>query len=136
MLVYADTSALVKLVFDEPETESLISWMDEVDADFVTCDLTRTELMRVAQRIDAERAVEARDVLDACTILALDGSVFERAGLLAPSELRSLDAIHLAAAHMIGEELDGMLSYDARLAHAARTRGLRSVHPGVNRLVP
>ena len=72
----------------------------------------------------------ARAVLDSIVLLSLPAAMFERAADLDPETLRSLDALHLAAALDLGDELDGIVTYDDRLAAAARSRGIRIVAPG------
>ena len=59
--------------------------------------------------------------------------MFERAATLDPDALRSLDAIHLASAMELGDELDEIVTYDARLAEAARSYGIAVISPGTNR---
>ncbi|MGE0878212.1 MAG: type II toxin-antitoxin system VapC family toxin [Acidimicrobiia bacterium] len=129
MAYYLDTSALTKLVVAEPETTALRGWLAAADRDPVSCDLARTELLRAVRRVAPDRAVRAREVLDALTLLPVATSVFEAAGRLDPALLRSLDAIHLAAALDIGDELEGLVSYDERLAEAARSNGVAVIAP-------
>ncbi len=129
MAFYVDTSALVKLVVAESETAALQSWLQEVDRDLVSCDLARTELMRAVRKIVPDRALQARAVLDSVTLLEVRAGVFEEAGRLDPSELRSLDAIHLAAALDLGDDLAGLVTYDDRLAEAAEANGVAVVAP-------
>lgn len=129
MAFYADTSALVKLVVAEPETDALLTWLSDEAVVPVTCDLARTELMRVVRRGAPDRAVQARAVLDAMAILAVTADVFEEAGRLEPRTLRSLDAIHLAAALALGDDLEAMVAYDDRLAAAARANGIEVITP-------
>lgn len=124
MAYYLDTSALVKLVVAEAETSSLRSWLAAAERVPVSCDLARTELLRAVRRASPECAVQARAVLDAITLLEVTPATFEAAGRLDPTVLRSLDAIHLAAALSLGDDLDGMVTYDERLAEAAQANGI------------
>ncbi len=126
---YLDTSALVKLVVAEPETEALRAWLLEADRDPVGCDLVRTELMRTVRRAASDRVVDARDVLDAITLVEVTSAVFEAAGRLDPSTLRTLDAVHLASALDLGDDLDALVTYDDRLASAAELCGVRVIAP-------
>ncbi|MEM7092027.1 MAG: type II toxin-antitoxin system VapC family toxin [Actinomycetota bacterium] len=128
--VYADTSALVKLVVEEPETAGLQSWLAESDHVFVAGDLVRTELMRAVRRVVPDRVRAAREVLDGLAMLQVRSSVFEEAGRLDPIGLRSLDAIHLASAFSLGDDLEALLTYDERLAVAAESHGIAVVAPG------
>ncbi len=129
MAFYIDTSALVKLVVGEAETVALRSWLEESDRDLVACDLARTELMRSVRRVVPDRALQARSVLDAVTLVDVTAAVFEVAGRLDPVGLRSLDAVHLAAALDLGDDLEGLVTYDDRLAGAAIANGVPVVAP-------
>lgn len=129
MAFYLDTSALVKLVVAEPETEALRAWLAERSREPVASDLSRTELLRAVRRVAPDRVVRARAVLDAITLLRVTTAVFEAAGRLDPDVLRSLDAIHLAAALELGDELEGLVTYDERLAVACRTNGVVALAP-------
>jgi predicted nucleic acid-binding protein len=126
---YIDTSALVKLVVREPETVGLRDWLAETPRDPVTCDLARTELLRAVRRVAPDLLVQARMVLDLVTITDVTTAVFEAAGRLDPAILRTLDAIHVAAALDLGDDLEGMVTYDERLAQAAEQNGIRVSSP-------
>jgi predicted nucleic acid-binding protein len=71
--------------------------------------------------------VQARAVLDAVILMTMPSSVFERAAMLEPALLRSLDALHLAAALELGDDLEGVVTYDRRLAESAEALGIRVV---------
>ncbi len=129
MAFYIDTSALVKLVVREPETDSLRDWLAETPRDPVTCDLARTELLRAVRRVAPDLLVQARMVLDLVTITDVTTAVFEAAGRLDPAILRTFDAIHVAAALDLGDDLEGMVTYDQRLAQAAEQNGIRVSSP-------
>lgn len=124
-----DTSALAKLVIREPETAALLAWLRAARRDLATCDLARAELMRTVRRPAPERAPNARAVLDTLTISKVTAEITEAAGRLDPTEMRSLDAIHLAAALGLEDDLDGMVVYDSRLADAARAHGVTVIAP-------
>jgi predicted nucleic acid-binding protein len=126
---YIDTSALVKLVVAEPETAALRRWLSEVDRTTVACDLARTELLRAVRRSAPDRLLQARAVLDAVTLTTVTTSIFEQAGRLGPTTLRSLDALHLAAALDLGDDLDSLVTYDDRMAAAARLSGVPVTAP-------
>jgi len=126
---YVDTSALVKLVVAETETVALRSWLQETDRELVASDLARTELMRAVRRSVPDRLLQARAVLDSVTLVEVRTSMFEGAGRLDPVWLRSLDAIHLAAALDLGDDLEGLVTYDDRLAEAAMANGVQVVAP-------
>jgi predicted nucleic acid-binding protein len=117
---YLDTSALVKLVVAEPETAALRAWLAAADRTPVSCDLARTELLRAVRRAAPDRVPQARAVLDSITWMEVTTQTFEEAGRLHPTTLRPLHAVHLAAALDLGDELEGMVTYDDRLADAAQ----------------
>ena len=134
--VYLDTSAIVKLVAPEPETDALFSalarWPDRV-----SCELARVEVHRALWRAGASRAIRARAdaVLSGLVLLRIDDSVLSRAGSFKDPTLRALDAVHLAAALSIGDQPDAFITYDARLARAAEKQRLPVQHPGMARLL-
>lgn len=126
---YIDTSALVKLVVEEAETESLQAWIETDRPTLVSCDLARAELMRAVRRAAPERTIQARAVLDSIILIAVDTATFEAAGRLDPAIVRTLDAIHVAAALELGDDLAGIVAYDGRLADAAQANGITVVSP-------
>lgn len=129
MAYYFDTSALVKLVVAEAETGALRVWIAAADRAPVACDLVRAELLRAIRRVAPDRLVDARAVLDDVTMYQLSPAIFEEAARLDPPELRSLDAIHLASALDLGDDLEGIVTYDERLAAAAAANGIRVFAP-------
>ena len=134
-LFYADASALVKLVRDEPESRALRTFI--ADADLVSSELVLAELPRAIRRAAAhdpklpldELIGRARDLVDAVALLPIDTVLLTAAGALAEPALRTLDAIHVAAAVDLSP-LDAFLSYDERQSAAARLAGLRTLAPG------
>jgi len=134
-LFYADASALVKLVREEPESAALRTFVD--DADLVSCDLVLTELPRAIRRaavldpkLSANTLMQrSQQVIDAIALRSLDRSLLLAAGALDAPSLRALDVIHVAAAIDIFPH-DGFISYDERQSAAARLAGLRTFHPG------
>lgn len=129
MAHYFDTSALVKLVVSEAESPSLRAWLAADDRRPTSCDLARAELVRAVRRVAPEHVLRAREVLDALTLVEVPTSTFEAAGRLDPAILRTLDAVHLAAALSLGDDLDGLVTYDDRQATAALAHGIPVVHP-------
>lgn len=129
-MFYADTSALVKLVVIEPESEALLTWLGRRDAALATSDLARTELVRSVRRRAPEAVTQARDVLSRLLLVRADAQIFDEAARLMPPEVRSLDAVHLATALALGDDLEGIITYDLRMADAAHGLGLEVVAPG------
>ena len=128
-MFYLDTSAAVKLVVPERGSAALRDWMQSRADRVFGSDLLRTELLRAMRRVAPGHMLEARAVLDSIVMLQLSTSVCERAAVLEPDLLRSLDALHLAAALEMGDELEGLVTYDQRLAKSASALGIGVVAP-------
>jgi hypothetical protein len=95
----------------------------------VSSDLLRAELLRATRRAAPEEMTRARAVIGGVTLLSLPTSMFERAAELDPLEMRSVDAVHLAEALALGDDLDAVVGYDRRLLDAARAHGLPTISP-------
>ena len=126
-LAYVDASALVKLVVDEPESPSMLHWYAESER-LASSRIGIIETRRAANR-RAHDPSQVETVLRSVVILEVDDIVARRAARMAPAGLRTLDAIHLATALELGSEMDAFVTYDDRLAEAARTVGLPVVRP-------
>ncbi len=129
MAFYLDTSAAVKLVVAETGSAALSRWLRDHDGHLVSSDLLRTELLRATRRAAPESMPQARAVLEAVALISMPAATFERAASLEPGVLRSLDALHLAAALELGDELAGIITYDDRMSAAATTHGIPVVAP-------
>jgi predicted nucleic acid-binding protein len=128
---YLDASALVKLATPEAESDALRAALETFDAR-LTNRLATVEVARALLRRGVATAALLADVSKAFTglgITELDAAIAESAGRLEPPALRSLDAIHLASALALGAELEALVTYDARLADAARAVGLEVIAP-------
>lgn len=126
--VYLDASALVKLIVAEPESEALRRFLQQHPIR-VSCALARVEVPRaVAGHGDAAR-LRARELLDRIRMLALDDTLLDDAANLSPEVLRSLDAIHVAAARSFGASLEVFVTYDLRMIAAAVAAGLPCAAP-------
>jgi predicted nucleic acid-binding protein len=123
--VYIDTSAAVKLLILEHESEAVRAFCDQPSVDLVSSDLLETELRRAALRETIPQAA-VTSVLEGVTLHELPRSVYSAAGQL-PGPLRSLDALHLASAIRLG--VDVILVYDTRLIAAAAEQGIRTHQP-------
>ena len=129
-MFYLDTSAAAKLVLDEPDSSALRTWMESTDTVVMSSDLLRTELLRAIHRHAPDLITQGHAVLDSIVLFALSRKVFEEAAVVGQPLLRSLDAIHLAAAVEVGgDELQGIVTYDARMAEASRSMGIEVVAP-------
>jgi predicted nucleic acid-binding protein len=129
-LLYVHSSALVKLVLAEPESPALLRFISDREH-LVSSAVAAVEVVRAARRVSRSKRVasQARDVVRAVHLLAVDLKVLERAADLAPASLRSLDAIHLASALSLDDDVEAMVVYDDRLAAAAKSAGLSVVSP-------
>jgi predicted nucleic acid-binding protein len=123
-----DASALVKLAVDERESDALRAagahW--ERRASSIVASVELALAVRRAEAPDADR--RCRGVMASVEMIELTGAIADRAGVAAP--LRALDAIHLASALAIGEELGAFVTYDRRLGRAATAAGLEVLAPG------
>ena len=122
------SSALVKLVVRERETDALRRYLRMVP-ERVSCALARVEVVRAVRPQGRSAVTRARLLLERVSLLALDDSLLDSAAQLDGEALRSLDAIHLAAAQSLGSELSAVVTYDVRMAGAARRLGLRVAGP-------
>lgn len=129
MTIYLDTSALVKLIEAEPETDDLLSYLAQ-NSDYVTSAFGQVELMRVGHRNGPDHVARAVAILDRIPIIGLGPSVLRAAcNLLPGSFLRTLDAIHLAPASAI-PDLTFVCTYDERMISSGRALGMHCVTPG------
>lgn len=130
-MIYLDTSAFLKTVVDEPQSQALQTYLERVDGPaFVSSSLLAVEARRGVLRNRPARLPRVDMALSRVTLLDVSGQVIESAGRLPDPRLRSLDAIHLATALLIRDDLHVLLTYDDRLAAAARTHGLTTASPG------
>lgn len=128
MIAYLESSAAAKLLTLEAETPALETYLGGFGPadDLVSGLLLETELRRLASREALEQDVVTA-LLDGVRLLRMGRQVFQTAGLLPGQALRSLDALHLAAALL--DEVDVLITYDARLVSAAADIGVATVSP-------
>jgi predicted nucleic acid-binding protein len=125
---YLDSSAIVKLVVHEPESAALSRYL-RGRRPVVASALARVEVLRVSVSFGPPAEARAHDVLSRLELIRINDRVVTLAGGLLPPELRSLDAIHLATASLLGGTLGKVVTYDARMAEAARRLGWSVVAP-------
>ena len=134
-VLYADTSALVKLVVHEAESDAIEAEVARWER-IATSDIAAIELPRATARARADGRAGVADgrvvleLLAALAIVPTTDDVRALAATMEPVELRTLDAIHLAAALALGDDLAAVLTYDHRMTHAARARGIQVIAPG------
>jgi hypothetical protein len=125
---YLDSSAVVKLVIAEPESVALRQYVRR-RRPLVSSALARTEVLRALLSFGEVALSRGRRVLRTIELMRLNDRVFEAAGTLLPAEVRSLDAIHLATAQQLGDDLGVVVTYDVRMADAAAKLGLKTRSP-------
>jgi predicted nucleic acid-binding protein len=130
-MFYLDSAAVVKLVHSEPETETLRAWLAErAETGWVSSVLVEVESFRALARHSPGAISRLPSVLDLIEMVEIDPAIRIAAHAVAPTTVRSLDAIHLATALRLGEQLTSFVTYDQRLADAAEGAGVRVDMPG------
>lgn len=127
--LYLDSSAFVKVVVEEAESAALRAHLAASDTRRVSSALLRTEALRAVRHLGPDALAAVREGLRRVDLVGIDDRILDAAGLLEPGVLRTLDAIHLATALAIGDDLDKIVSYDERLVAAARLVGLGTIAP-------
>lgn len=163
-MIYLDTSAMVKLVVREHESEALIDWINDLtDSEFVesvqqgarptrtdccTAEIGRIELLRAALRVgdaaqpiggigeaataEPDAVVAARRILERVDVLLMTPQISALAETVAPADLRTLDAVHLATVLANQSVVSTVCAYDHRLIEACTHHGIEVVSPGAN----
>jgi uncharacterized protein len=128
---YLDSSAIVKFAVVERESAAIAAWRAGLGDDDVlmTCELAVAEVLQAVNRVGGDVDV-ALAHLDAFDQLVVDRDLLLVAGRLGPPQVRTLDAIHIAAALAAGDDLSGVVTYDERMADAARELGVQLLAPG------
>ncbi len=126
--VYLDSSAIVKLAVREPESDALRRHLRR-RRPWVSSALARTEVLRSLLGGGEEILAAGRRVLARCDLVRVNDRVLALAGTILPPELRSLDAIHLATAERLRDEVTELVTYDDRMAAVARELGFRVSAP-------
>ena len=128
LAAYVDASALVKLIITEPGSAAMARWY--VETERVLCSRVAViETVRAVARGRTKHDPEHRaSILASLEVFELDAEIALDAATIGPPTLRTLDAIHLATARSI-PGLDAFVTYDDRLAAAAKVLGLPVVSP-------
>ena len=128
MATYLDSSAIVKLAVREPESLALRRYLRRRQP-LVSSALARTEVLRALLPSGEEAMARGRAVLQRIDLVRVNDRILNAAGVLRPSPLRSLDAIHLATARELGEDLRALITYDDRMVAAATELGYKVAQP-------
>ena len=130
-LVYADSSALVKLVVRESWSTNLAVFLNDEADHIVSSALAEVEVIRGVRVAEGgpEAEEEAFEMLRSCSLVGIDRGVIEGARRHAGPALGSLDSVHLVSALSVNPTC--LVTYDRQLGRAARELGLRVEAPGV-----
>ena len=124
---YVDASALTKLALDEPDSVAMRRWYVERDH-IASSRIGLIETRRAVGR-GPHDPEHLETIIGSVVAIELDARIADQAAVVGPPSLRTLDAIHLATAVSLGPEVDAFVTYDDRLAAAARSLGLPVVRP-------
>ena len=127
-MVYLDSSALVKLVVAEPESPALRRYL-RGEPERASCALARVEVLRAVRAHGPAALTRARRLLDRVSLVRIDDALLDAAAALDPGIVPGLDAIHLAAAQVLGDEMTTLVTYDGRMATAATLLELQVAVP-------
>jgi uncharacterized protein len=133
VVIYVDSSAIVKLIRPETESAALAAWLNDGAEAVVTSTLAEVEVPRALRRVAPARLPGVSAVLARMSRLEIDGPVRATAAAYTDDQLGSLDAIHLATAEMLvaaGKRVTAFVSYDIRQSRAAAAAGFTTVAPG------
>jgi predicted nucleic acid-binding protein len=125
---YLDSSALVKLAVQEPESRALRGYIRR-HRPLISSALARTEVARALLPLGSEATRRGDEVIARIDLVRINDRVLKTAGAMRPEDLRSLDAIHLATAEQLGLDLARIVTYDERMAATARAVGWLVVAP-------
>lgn len=130
-MIYLDSSALLKLLHEEPESAALASWLSaHAGSPMISSELAKVEVLRGCRRVNPDTLPAARSLLAQLDLIPLTSDLIDDAADIGEVTLRSLDAIHLASALSIRSDLAGFIAYDLRLGEAAVALGLGVLSPG------
>ncbi len=127
--LYLDSSAFVKVVVEEAESAAVRALLADRGVRRVSSALLRTEALRAVRHLGPDALATVREGLRRVDLIGIDDRILDAAGTLEPQVLRTLDAIHLATALAVGDDLEAIVTYDERMVAAARLLGLPAATP-------
>lgn len=129
---YVDTSAALKLLLEEEHSTHLYGMFEGTrdSVPWVSSEILRVELMRTVRRVAPVMLLEALETLEHLGFVHLATDVVDAAIREPDPALRSLDALHVATARVLGDQVEGFVTYDRRQAAAASAAGLPVLSPG------
>ena len=125
---YLDSSAIVKLAVEEPESAALYRYLRR-RRPLVSSALARAEVARALLPLGQAALRRGEEVLARLELIRINDRILASAGTLLPIELRTLDAIHLATAQQLGGDLARVVTYDERMGAAAEAIGWQVAAP-------
>jgi uncharacterized protein len=127
--LYLDSSAFIKLVVEESESAAVQLFLANHGVRRVSSALLRTESLRAVRHLGPDSLATVREGLRRVDLVGIDDRILDAAGILEPRVLRTLDAIHLATAMAVGDDLEAIVTYDERMLAAAKLMGLTTATP-------
>lgn len=142
-MIYFDTCALLKLIREDAQSAALSAFIDaRPGTRWFSSEVARTELVRTVRRVnhdDRGRLIDdvrlgtelgyAERLCAQLDLIAVSTRVLNEAASIEQPFLRTLDAIHLAAAASLRAGLSAFVTYDKKLAATARELGLPALSP-------
>lgn len=142
-MIYFDTCALLKLVREDRDSAALGAFIDaQPGTQWFTSELARAELARIIRRLNHDnkgRLIDgprlraeldyAERLWERLDLIAVSTRMLTEAGAIEQPFLRTLDAIHLATAATLRRSLAAFVTYDKKLAAAAKEAGLLALSP-------
>jgi predicted nucleic acid-binding protein len=128
-MLYLDSSAIVKLLQREAETAALQVYLSSRGPQ-VSSVISRVETRRAVARFNWATLPPFAEVFGRLDFVELTPAIRERASTLEPTLMRTLDAIQIATALSIRDDLDALVTYDGRMLEAAAFHGLPTESPG------
>ena len=129
MAFVVDSSAIVKLIVDEPKSQSFSAWLKNCKDDLYVSELAHTEVARAINRVDASLHGQLKTVIERFGTIRVSSQILTIASVLSPTNLRTLDAIHIASCLILGDDLSGFVTYDSTQAAAASHNGIAVIAP-------
>lgn len=131
-MIYVDSSAFLKLVWQEEQSQALDRYLrtHPHGDQLVSSALTIIETRRTVQRWAPDRMAKADLKLGRVISIPITDPLIESASRLPDRMLRSLDAIHLATALMLRDDIDVLVTYDRRMAEVAEASEISTASPG------
>jgi predicted nucleic acid-binding protein len=125
---YLDSSAILKYVFAEPERPAMVK---ALTSQAISSELARLEVKRAVYRINPKDIALANEELSRVNFVSISNQVLTVAESFTGSvTLATLDAIHVATAISLGNQIEGIITYDKQMVTNAGLMGIKVLSPG------